>query len=150
VLFDSSGSVTGPQRTLAVGCAQQYAQAAIRDGARVAVANFADRVEFTEPTTDMADVNAALRGQTSGRGTRLPAAELKPILDAHQTEATDLVVVSDGYIPNAAESLRWYRYFLDSNTDNRAYMMVVGAGGHPSVRHAFRQAGFDVYAFNTL
>ena len=66
------------------------------------------------------------------------------------SEGADLVIVSDGYIPNAEKAMPWYKYFLDSNPKNRGYLYTVGSPGHPAVNAAFLNAGFDIYVYKVL
>lgn len=150
LLFDSSGSMTDNRQAEALGCAHQYARAALEGGAEVVVGNFARGVEFTAPTRDPLDIESALRGLSDKRATVLPGRELQPFLDAAPGAVADLVIVSDGWFEAAPEVLIWYRYFLDLNHENRGTMYTVGAPGHRAAVSALRDLGFDVYVYDQV
>jgi hypothetical protein len=150
LLIDSSGSMTADWRAQAISCAHQYARAAMAHGAKVAVGNFADRATFTEPTDDMTELGAALRLRSNGQGTTLPAAQLGPLFDSYVSLPADLVVLSDGALPNYREAMPWYQYFLDINSNNRGYLYTVGFEGPREVTAAFESWGFEVFVYRII
>jgi len=150
LLFDSSGSMSSQLRAQALSCAQQYAQAAIDQGAEVVVGNFAARSEFHPPTRNMTDVAIAIRGDVDARATVLPSSELNPFFEQDLGAVSDLVILSDGYIPNTREALHWYEYFIEINPENRGYMYTLGTPGHPEVTEALRRIGFEIYVYRIL
>lgn len=147
LLIDSSGSMDSGWGALAVSCAQQYARAAMAGGALVGVGNFAERATFTRPTRDMVDVNVALRTNNNGQGTQLPARQLGPLFQAHEHLRGDLVLLSDGYLPNYRDAMPWYLYFLDMNAQNRGYLYSIGSAAPQQVTAAFENSGFQVFTY---
>ena len=150
LLFDSSGSMSRWRKDLAVSCAQQYAKASLDRGARVAVANFADATSVTLPSHDLTTVGAALRDTSQGNGTRLPTSELRELFATQGTGRAELVIVSDGYLPNVQQALPWYQYFLETNPDNRGYLYTIRQGGAADVTQAFTGIGFRVLIYDVL
>ncbi len=150
LLYDSSGSMSGSLRGQALRCAQQYAKEAIDGGATVVVGNFARHASFIPPTTNMSDVSFALREDNDYRATVLPSTELYQFFDSSPDLRSDLVILSDGYIPNYRETLSSYRYFFDLNSDNRAYLYTLGTPGHPEVTAALRKLGFEIYIYRVI
>ena len=150
LLYDSSGSMSELRRSQAISCANQYAKAAIEAGAVVIVGNFARSSTFSKPTRNMTDIAFALRAPTDNTGTILPSRELNPFLNQSAGLRSDLVVVSDGMIPNYREVLPWYRYFLELNPANRGLMYTVASPGHRDVTRALQSIGFDVYIYRVI
>ncbi len=150
LLFDSSGSMSPMRHSQALGCAHQYAKAAMDSGAWVIVGNFAASTHFSQPTRNMTDVEIALRGPSDARATILPTKGLGRLFDHNPRAVGDMVIVSDGYIINYNDLLPSYRYFLELNPNNRGYMYTVGSPGHPAVTRALEEIGFDVYIYQTL
>ncbi|MEZ4320562.1 MAG: hypothetical protein R3F61_23980 [Myxococcota bacterium] len=150
LLFDSSGSMSSQLRAQALSCAQQYAEAAIDKGAVVVVGNFAAGAQFFPPTRNMTDVALAIRADVDARATVLPSMELNPFFDQDPNATSDLVILSDGYIPNARAALPWYRYFLELNPENRGYLYTLGTPGQPDVVDMLERIGFDVYVYRVL
>jgi hypothetical protein len=150
VLIDSSGSMDKERQDQAISCAQQYAQAALDLGAMVGVGNFADQASFTKPTRDLMEIGAALRSRANGQGTLLPSTQLGGLIDRHVGQRADLVIVSDGYLPNYREAMPWYSYFLKLGEDNRGYLYTVGYDPPREVSDAFVTIGFGVYVYRWL
>jgi len=150
LLFDSSGSMSQARHSQALGCAHQYAKAAMEHGAWVIVGNFAAYTDFYPPTRNMTDVEIALRGASDARATVLPTTRLTQLFDHNPHAVADMVIVSDGYILNYGELLPSYRYFLEINKENRGYMYTVGSPGHPAVTQALQEIGFDVFIYRLL
>jgi hypothetical protein len=150
LLIDSSGSMNGDWQAQAISCAHQYIKAAMAGGASIAIGNFADQSTFTAPTRDMVDIGIALRGRSNGRGTALPAAQLGAVFEPQAGLHADLVILSDGVLPNYRDAMPWYEYFLDLNSENRGYLYTVGSEGPKEVTHAFENAGFEVYVYRII
>lgn len=150
LLFDSSGSMSETLRAQAYRCAHQYAREAIDDGATVVVGNFARRASFIAPTTSMTDVAFALRDYNDHTATVLPSTELYRFFDTDPDLTADLVILSDGYIPNYRSVTASYRYFLELNPENRGYLYTLGVQGHPEVTAALRDIGFDIYVYRVF
>lgn len=150
LLIDSSGSMTPEWQSQALTCAHQYARKVVEAGGLVSVGNFAERTTFTRPSQDFTDIASMLRLRTNGHQTRLPGKELGPLLDAHANLEADLVVLSDGYLPNTREAMTWYRYFLKVNPENRGYLYTIGLAAPREVTDAFSMAGFDVLVYRLL
>ncbi|MCB9674752.1 MAG: hypothetical protein H6737_06520 [Alphaproteobacteria bacterium] len=150
LLFDSSGSMSDQLRAQALSCAQQYASAVIDGGGVVVVGNFARAAKFFPATRSMTDVAFALREDADPRATVLPSRELNPFFDQDPGARADLVILSDGYIPNFRDVLPWYRYFVELDPENRGYLYTLGAKGHPEVTEALRRIGFDIYVYRIL
>lgn len=150
LLFDASGSLSEAMTAQALSCAQQAAQAALRQGAVIVVGTFARDVQLSQPTTRYSDVQVALRSLTDRTATVLPARELQQYVDRAPGARSELVIVSDGWIPNTDEVLNWYRYFLELNPDNRGTMYTVGQSGHREAVDALRSIGFDVFQYDQI
>ena len=150
LLFDASGSLSEAMTAQALSCAQQAAQAALRQGAVIVVGTFARDVQLSQPTTRYSDVQVALRSLTDRTATVLPARELQQYVDRAPGARSELVIVSDGWIPNTDEVLNWYRYFLEINPDNRGTMYTVGQSGHREAVDALRSIGFDVFQYDQI
>jgi hypothetical protein len=150
LLFDASGSLSETMTAQALSCAQQAAQAALRQGAVIVVGTFARDLQLSPPTTNYDDVQVALRAFTDRTATVLPARELQRYLDRAPGARSELVIVSDGWIPNTAEVLNWYRYFLELHPDNRGVMYTVGNRGHREAVDALRDIGFDVVQYDPI
>lgn len=148
LLFDASGSLNDAMTAQAMSCAQQAAQAALARGAVIVVGTFARDVKLSEPTTNYEDVKLALRAMTDRTATVLPARELQAYIDRAPNARSELVIVSDGWIPETHAVLGWYRYFLDVNPDNRGTMYTVGQDGHREAVDALRSIGFDVFEYD--
>lgn len=150
LLYDSSGSMDSHRQRQALTCAHQYARASLDRGASIVVVNFAGQTVLNQPTRHMTEVEFALRGGVNPRATILPSRELNPFVDGYPGAKADLVVISDGFIPNYKQALPWYRYFLDAHAENRATLFTVGSLGHPDVIRAFRETGFEVYIYQVV
>lgn len=147
LLYDSSGSMTGSLEGQALRCAHQYAQAAISNGAEVVVGNFAGGTVLSEPTRNMTVVATTLRASNNHNYTMLPSTELYRVFEQRPDASADLVILSDGYIPNYREVMSTYQYFLELNSHNRGYLYTLGVSGHPEVTAALRDIGFDIYIY---
>jgi hypothetical protein len=150
LLFDASGSMTGMGRAQALSCAQQYAQAALDQGAHVIVGTFALDTIWAPPTRRLMDIQAALRAAIDARHTALPTREFGALVDQAPGAVAELVVVSDGWFVADTEVLIWYRYFLEANGENRATMYTVGAPGHREAVRRLRSIGFDVFVYEQI
>jgi len=150
LLFDASGSMSDQLQAQALSCAQQYAKHAIDVGASVVIGNFAGQITLSEPTRDYMDVGFALRGGNDPTRTLLPGRELDRYFEQNPDLASDIVILSDGRIPNLREVMPWYSYFLELNQDNRGYMYTLGTPGPQSVTAALRQIGFEVFVYRIL
>lgn len=150
LLFDASGSLSEAMTAQALSCAQQAAKAGLDQGAEVVVGTFARDVALHPPTRNLGDVQVALRAATDRTATTLPARELQHFLDRDPNARVELVIVSDGWIPNTDDVLNWYRYFLESNPDNRGTMYTVGQRGHREAVDALRSIGFDVFQYDQI
>lgn len=150
VLIDSSGSMDRERQDQAISCAHQYAMAALQRGAAVGVGNFADQAAFTQPTRDMVEIDAALRSRANGMGTVLPSKALAGLIDRHAGRSADLVIVSDGYLPNYREAMPWYSYYMALSDDNRGYLYTVGFAPPSEVSDAFVRIGFGVFIYRWI
>ena len=150
LLFDSSGSMSSELRNQALSCAQQYARAVIDAGGEVVVGNFARSASFEPATRNPTDVAFALRADNDSRATVRPSRDLNPFFDEAPGVEADLVILSDGMIPNYREVLPWYTYFLDLNAGNRGYLYTLGTRGPPEVTSALRRIGFEIRVYRTL
>jgi len=150
LLFDASGSLSEAMTAQALSCAQQAAKAALAVGAEVVVGTFARDLSLHPPTRDLSDVQVALRSATDRTATMLPARQLQSFLDRDPNAVVELVIVSDGWIPNTDEVLNWYRYFLELHPDNRGTMYTVGQQGHREAVDALRGIGFDVFQYDQI
>jgi hypothetical protein len=150
LLFDASGSMTDMGRAQALSCAQQYAQAALDQGAHVIVGTFARDTIWSPPTRRLLDIQAGLRAAIDARHTALPTRELGALVDQAPGAISELVVVSDGWFVADNEVLVWYRYFLEVNPENRATMYTVGAPGHREAVRRLQGIGFDVFIYEQI
>lgn len=150
LLFDASGSMSETLLAQALACAQQYAEAAVARGGYVVVGTFARTSRFSPPTRDLTEVAFALRATTDPTATILPSRELGTYFEAQRPAHTDLVILSDGMIPNLREVLPWYRYYLELDPENRAYLFTLGSPGHPDVTAALRDIGFEIVVYRFL
>ena len=150
LLFDSSGSMSSQLRNQALSCAQQYARAVIDAGGEVVVGNFARSSSFAPATRNPTEVAFALRADNDARATLLPSADLNPFFNEAPDSRADLMILSDGMIPNYRSVLPWYRYFLEINPENRGYLYTLGTRGPPEVTSALRKIGFEIYVYRTL
>lgn len=148
LLFDASGSLNDAMTAQAMSCAQQAAKAALARGAVIVVGTFARDLKLSEPTTSYEDVQLALRAMTDRTATVLPSRELQAYMDRAPGARSELVIVSDGWIPDVEGALGWYRYFLELNPDNRGTMYTVGQDGHRASVDALRSIGFDVFEYD--
>ncbi|MCB9686301.1 MAG: VWA domain-containing protein [Alphaproteobacteria bacterium] len=150
LLFDASGSMDGNGRAQALSCAQQYVVAAMGQGARVVVGAFGRDVVFSEPTTDLLDIQAALRSAVDASQTVLPTRELSRIMESAPGASVDLVVVSDGWFAPTPEVVNWYRYFMSMNAENRGTMYTVASPGAQQAVQELRLLGFDVFEYRQM
>lgn len=150
LLYDTSGSMVGQLEDQALRCAHQYASAALEQGADVVVGNFAGYTTLFPPTRDRTTIGAALRDDNDHTATVLPSTELYRYFDQDPTMVSDLVILSDGYIPNIDGVAASYSYFLDLNADNRGYLYTLGAKAHPQVTDQMQDLGFDVYVYRVF
>lgn len=149
LLFDSSGSMSSDLRNRALSCAQQYAGAVIDAGGDVVVGNFAGTTVFQSSTRNPTDVAFALRAENDARATLLPSKRLNPFFDEAPGAVADLVILSDGIIPNLRDVAPWYRYFLRMHPENRGYLYTLGTRAPPDVAAALRRIGFEIRIYRT-